>query len=80
MRTSRHFVEWHGELYAIEPLRSVSRVTSLSPLWAVFRRGEFIGTLSYRPDEPLEDLTIRCHSWLQELLDAPRPASSYSRH
>jgi hypothetical protein len=80
METSRHLVEWHGEHYTIEPLRSLSRVTSLSPLWAVFRRGEFIGTLSYLPDEPLEDLTVRCHSWLEALLDAPRPASSHSRH
>jgi hypothetical protein len=45
MVTERHIVEWHGERYTIEPLKSLSRVTALSPTWAVFRRGEFIGTL-----------------------------------
>ena len=51
MVTDRHIVEWHGERYTIEPLKSLSRVTALSPVWAVFRRGEFIGTLAYRTNE-----------------------------
>ena len=51
MESVRHIVEWHGERFTIEPLKSLSRVTALSPTWAVFRRGEFIGTLPYRSNE-----------------------------
>jgi hypothetical protein len=75
MESTRHIVEWHGERYLIEPLKSWSRVTSLSPLWAVFRRGEFIGTLPYRPNETAKELEGRCLSWLHDLLEAPRPPS-----
>jgi hypothetical protein len=73
MRFARHFVEWHGERYTVEPLKSLSPVTTLSPVWAVFRRGEFIGTLPYRLNETSEDLEVRCISWLSDLLESPRP-------
>ena len=43
MQFTCHFVEWQGERYTIQQLKSESRVTSLSPVWAVFHRGEFIG-------------------------------------
>jgi hypothetical protein len=72
MRSARHLVEWHGERYTVEPLKSRSRVTSLSPIWAVARRGEFIGTLAYKPDETPEELKARCINWLQDLLGAAR--------
>jgi hypothetical protein len=75
MLFARHLVEWHGERYTIEPLKSLSRVTKPSPVWAVFRRGEFIGTLPYRPDETARELESRCVAWLSDLLEAPtRPA------
>ena len=48
MESVRRIVEWHGVRYTIEPLKCLSRVSSLSPTWAVFRRGDFIGTLPYR--------------------------------
>jgi hypothetical protein len=67
----RHLGEWQGETYTVEPLRSISRVTMPSPLWAVFHRGEFIGTLSYRENESLIELRTRCTSWLQDLLESP---------
>jgi hypothetical protein len=71
MTLVRHVVEWQGESYTVEPLRSISRVTMLSPLWAVFRRGEFIGTVSYREGESLNELRTRCRGWLQDLLGSP---------
>lgn len=74
MRLERHCVEWHGERYTVEPLKSLSRVTALSPVWAVFRRGEFIGTLPYRLNETPEELDVRCRSWLQELLETSLPS------
>jgi hypothetical protein len=73
MRSARHIVEWHGEYYTVEPLKSLSRVTSLSPTWAVSRRGEFIGTLPYRLNETPEELAARCRIWLQELLEVAPP-------
>jgi hypothetical protein len=72
MRSARHLVEWHGERYTVEPLKSRSRVTSLSPIWAVSRRGEFIGTLAYNPDESAEELKARCICWLRDLLGTAR--------
>ena len=72
MLLARHLVEWHGDHYTIEPLKSISRLTALSPVWAVFHRGEFIGTLPYRQDESVNELEARCATWLQDLLEAPR--------
>lgn len=68
METVRHIVEWQGERYTIETLKSLSRVTVSSPTWAVFRRGEFIGTLPYRPKETPLEFESRCISWLRDLL------------
>ena len=76
MRFARHFVEWHGQRFTLEPLQSRSRVPSLSPTWAVLRRGEFIGTLPYRLSESPGELEIRCINWLRDLLEAPRTSSS----
>jgi hypothetical protein len=73
MRSDRHFVEWQGERYTIERLKSMSRVTSLSPVWAVSRRGEFIGTLPYRAEETTKEFEVRCTGWLQNLLGTRRP-------
>jgi len=72
MRSGRHFVEWQGERYTAEPLKSLSPVTSLSPVWAVARRGEFIGTLPYRPQETTKEFEIRCIAWLCDLYGAWR--------
>lgn len=72
MRSGRRFVEWQGERYTIEPLESLSRVTSLSPVWAVSRRAEFIGTLPYRSEESTKELEIRCVAWLCDLYGARR--------
>jgi hypothetical protein len=72
MRSASHLVEWQGERYTVEPLKSRSRVTSMSPIWAVSRRGEFIGTLAYKPDETPEDLKARCIKWLRDLLTTAR--------
>ena len=68
MRRTRHLVEWHGELYTAEPLKTLTRVSSLPPVWAVSRRGEFIGTLPERPEETTKEFEVRCARWLHELL------------
>ena len=67
MRQSRHLVEWQGELYTAEPLKTLTRVSSLPPVWAVSRRGEFIGTLPDRPEETTKEFEVRCAKWLHEV-------------
>jgi hypothetical protein len=75
LRFTRHFVEWYGERYTVELLRSFSPVTMLSPVWAVSRRGEFVGTLPYKADETTELLENRCLRWLQDLLGVSAPVA-----
>lgn len=37
MRPARHFVEWHGQTFLAEPLKTLTKFSSLPPLWAVSR-------------------------------------------
>jgi hypothetical protein len=69
MRYGRHWLEWHGEHYTVEPLRSPSRVTAPSPIWAVSHRSEFIGTMAYHPEETTKEFEARCIAWLRDLLE-----------
>jgi hypothetical protein len=75
MRSTHHIVEWHGERFSLKPLKSLSQVTALSPVWAVWRRGEFIGTLPYRSDETTKEFEFRCTDWLRDLLGTPEAGS-----
>jgi hypothetical protein len=68
MPKSHRYVQWHGVRYTAEPLKTLARVSSLPPLWAISRRGEFIGTLPMRPDETTKEFDVRCIAWLQDLL------------
>jgi len=72
MRSGRHFVEWQGERYTAEPLKSLYRATSLPPVWAVSRGSEFIGTLPSRPEETTKEFEIRCLAWLRDLYGSRR--------
>jgi hypothetical protein len=67
MRSGSHCVEWQGRYYTAEPLKSQYRVTTLPPVWALSRGGEFIGTMPYRPRESLKEFQIRYLSWLRDL-------------
>jgi len=71
MRSGRHLVEWQGERYTVEPLRS-QRATSLPPVWAVSRKGEFIGTLPSRSEESTKEFEVRCVAWLRDLYRSAR--------
>jgi hypothetical protein len=69
MRFTRHFVEWHGERYTVEPLPSLSTVTpAYADVWAVSRRGEFIGTISSDLQETEEEFKHRCARWMADLV------------
>ncbi len=69
MRLGPHWLDWHGERYTVEPIKSLSRVTVPPPVWAVSHRGEFIGTISYRSEETTKEFEQRCAEWLQDLLE-----------
>lgn len=71
MRSTRRSLEWHGERYTVEPLKGNSAVPYLPPVWAVSRRGEFIGTLPFRQEETTKEFEARCASWLDGPLETP---------
>ena len=68
MRQARHFVEWHGQLFLAEPLRTLTRFSSLPPVWAVSRGREFIGTMPVVDEETTKEFEVRCSRWIEELL------------
>ena len=72
MRTNRHFVEWHGQLFTAEPLRTLTKFSSLPPLWAVSRGREFIGTLPVVEEETTKEFEVRCGRWIEDLLGRVR--------
>jgi hypothetical protein len=72
MRSESHFVDWQGRRYTAEPLKSQYRVTTLPPVWAMSRGGEFIGTLPCHPEETTEEFEVRCLDWLRDLYGSLR--------
>ena len=68
MLPARHFVEWHGQTFLAEPLKTLTKFSSLPPLWAVSRGREFIGTLPVVEEETTKEFEVRCGRWIDELL------------
>jgi hypothetical protein len=56
---------WRGHQFRFERLHDPP---DRSPVWAVSRHGEFIGTMPYRPDETTKEFDVRCVRWLADLL------------
>jgi len=67
MQSTRHSVEWKGTPYTADRLKTWTRLSSLPPLWAISRRGEFIGTLPYDAEETTKEFELRCANWLADL-------------
>jgi hypothetical protein len=72
MSQARHFVEWHGQLFLAEPLKTLTKFSSLPPLWAISRGREFIGTLPVVEEETTKEFELRCARWIEELLGGRR--------
>ena len=68
MRDIPRTVSWRSRHYRFERLSPRSRVTSLPPVWAVSRSGEFIGTMPCRLEESTKEFELRAMQWLGELL------------
>jgi hypothetical protein len=68
MEQEARVVIWRGEEFRFEPLRDPSAAGGSPPVWAVSRRGEFIGTMPYLAEETLTALHERSVEWLDDLL------------
>jgi hypothetical protein len=65
MRYHTRTLPWHGELFRFQ--RMPDRTTG-DYVWAVSRRGEFIGTMPAVPNETTKDFDVRSLDWVSELL------------
>lgn len=69
MHTRSRSLNWHGQTFRFEytPARA-PRDHGDAPLWAVSRRGEFIGMMACSTEVTTKDFDLRGMRWLDELL------------
>jgi hypothetical protein len=60
-------ITWQGQSFQFEGLRLAPSKSS-PPLWAVYRRGEFIGTMPSPAEVTTKEFEVRGMQWLAELL------------
>ena len=68
MHQGPRVVTWHGEQFRFERLADRRDLAYLSPVWAVSRRREFIGTMSRAEGETTKEFEVRSVRWLAALL------------
>jgi hypothetical protein len=72
MRHYQRSVTWQGQAFHFQRLQSDPSKNDSplndSPLWAVYRRGEFIGTMRCSGEVTTKDFDVRSLRWLGELL------------
>ena len=61
-------ITWDGEFFSFRRL-TLSQPSCDPSLWAVFRQGEFIGTMFCSPDVTTNEFELRAIHWAQELLE-----------
>jgi hypothetical protein len=69
MRHHQRSITWQGQAFQFQRLQSEPAKND-SPLWAVYRRGEFIGTMVCAGEVTTKDFDVRSLRWLGELLGA----------
>ena len=67
MRYQHRSITWQGQAFQFQRLSSAPSKSD-QPLWAVYRRGEFIGTMSCSSQVTTKDFDVRSVRWLGELL------------
>lgn len=67
MRHHSRSITWQGQAFHFQRLQQKAE-TSDTPLWAVSRRGEFIGTMPCSPEVTTKDFDVLSLRWLGELL------------
>lgn len=65
MRYKSRTLPWRGELFQFERLPTDG---ASEFVWAVSRRGEFIGTMPAIPHETTKEFDARSISWVADLL------------
>ena len=73
MRHKTRSIAWHGQEFHFERLETGARSASQTAEWAVWRKGEFIGTMPSWSEESTKDFDLRCERWLGELLSPQTP-------
>ena len=68
MRAGTRSLTWRGQAFRFQRLSSDPQAEAL---WAVWRRGEFIGTMACSSEVTTKDFDLRGTRWLAELLGAP---------
>ena len=68
MRNRVRTVTWRGEPFHFERREDMSDLAHPSPVWAVSRRREFIGTMACAEGETTKEFEARCLGWLAALL------------
>ena len=67
MRHHQRSVIWQGQAFQFQQLEAEPSEND-SPLWAVYRHGEFIGTMLCSGEVSTKDFDLRSLRWLGELL------------
>ena len=68
MRGGPRTVRWRDHQFSFEALRGKDAWNDQSPLWAVSRHGEFIGTMPRAPEETTKEFELRSIRWLADLI------------
>lgn len=74
MRYRRRSVSYAGQPYSFERIERWESGTKRI-IWAVSRRGEFIGTMNSTEEITTKEFDVRCTQWLAELLGRSRSTS-----
>jgi len=69
MHAGSHLVTWRGGQFRFDRLEDQQDLAYMSPVWAVSRGREFIGTMSGLDRETTKEFEVRCVSWLAALLE-----------
>lgn len=68
MRHSGRWLTHRGDLYHFEAFGAAAG--GRTPLWAVLRRGQIVGTIPFRERETESQFIARAIRWLDELASA----------
>jgi hypothetical protein len=71
MRSRTRSLSWQGQVFYFQYVRDSFEERG-APLWAVSRRGEFIGTMPCPTEVTTKDFEVRGLHWLSELLGPPQ--------
>ena len=71
MHAHSRSLTWHGQPFHFECLPG-SDPDRAAPLWAVWRRTEFIGTMPCSTEITTKDFDLRGRHWLDDLLGGPQ--------